>query len=65
MEGWVIAVIVVAIILAIAIAILISNIKVIGQTEKGIVEHFGAYKKTWGTGIHILVPWSSPRITSR
>ncbi|MBO4540959.1 MAG: SPFH/Band 7/PHB domain protein [Bacilli bacterium] len=57
MEGWVIAIIVVAVVLFIALIITLSNIKVIGQTEKGIVEHFGAYKKTWGTGIHVLVPF--------
>jgi len=41
----------------ILLIVLISCVKIIKQTEKGIVERLGGYHKTWGTGIHMLVPF--------
>ena len=37
--------------------IFFSSIRIIGQTEKGIVERFGAYRTTWDTGFHLKVPF--------
>lgn len=56
-QGGIIALIIVGVLLIIAIVIFVANIKVIGQTEKGIIERLGAYHTTWGTGIHIKMPF--------
>lgn len=37
--------------------LVISNIKIVKQTEKVIVERLGAYRTTWGVGIHMLLPF--------
>jgi regulator of protease activity HflC (stomatin/prohibitin superfamily) len=58
MEPWGIALLVVGLsILAIAIIVILTNVKVIGQTEKGIIEHLGSYKTTWDTGMHMMIPF--------
>ena len=41
----------------ILLLILICNIKIVKQTEKIIVERLGAYRTTWGVGIHMLLPF--------
>ena len=55
------ALIPVIIILSVAVfillIILIANIKIVKQTEKIIVERLGAYRTTWGVGIHMLLPF--------
>lgn len=40
-----------------ALLILISNIKVVPQAHAYIVERLGAYRETWNTGLHFLVPF--------
>ncbi len=45
------------IILAILFLIIITNVKVVPQATTKIIERFGAYHKTWDTGIHIKVPF--------
>ena len=45
------------IILAIIFLIIITNVKVVPQATTKIIERFGAYHKTWDTGIHIKVPF--------
>ena len=58
MPPFVIAIIVViSSLVFIGLILILSNVKVIAQTEKGIVEHLGSYKTTWDTGIHILTPF--------
>lgn len=37
--------------------ILISGIRVVNQTEKYIIERMGAFYKTWGVGVHWLIPF--------
>ncbi len=37
--------------------ILFKCIKVVKQAEKVVIERLGAYYKTWGVGIHFLVPF--------
>ncbi|MEE3298788.1 MAG: stomatin-like protein [Candidatus Enteromonas sp.] len=56
-NGGVIAAIIIGVIVFIGIIILISCVKVTGQTEKIIVERLGAYHTTWGTGIHLKAPF--------
>ena len=55
--GGEIAIIVISAVVAIILVIIVSRIKVVRQTEKIVVERLGAYHKTWGTGIHMLVPF--------
>jgi len=57
MEPLGIAILVISIVVFVVFIILISCIKIIRQTEKGVVERLGAYHKTWNTGIHMLVPF--------
>ena len=37
--------------------IIIANIKIVPQANAYVVERLGAYKSTWGTGIHWKVPF--------
>ena len=46
-----------AIIIVLAVALLISNIRVVQQAKAYVVERLGAYKTTWGVGIHVKVPF--------
>ena len=53
-----IALIIVAVVVALILFIIfICNIKIVKQTEKFIVERLGAYRTTWGVGIHMLLPF--------
>ena len=58
MPAGIIALIVILSVIAfILFIIIISNIKIVKQTEKIIVERLGAYRTTWGVGIHMLLPF--------
>lgn len=48
---------VLAIILGILAILVISGIRIVTQTKKYVVERLGAYHKTWGVGIHWLIPF--------
>ena len=39
------------------LVILICNIRIVKQTDKYIVERLGAYRTTWGVGIHMMLPF--------
>mgnify|MGYP005749553973 FL=1 len=52
-----IGLIVFVILLIIAILVIISNIKVVPQAYAYVIERFGAYKGTWGTGLHFKIPF--------
>lgn len=39
------------------IIILICSIRVVKQTDKYIIERLGGFYKTWGVGIHFLLPF--------
>ena len=64
MQGYQIAIIVVCVVLVIALLVVISNIRVIHQTDKAIVERMGAFHAAWGVGIHFLIPFVD-KITHR
>lgn len=57
MSSGAIAAIVLSCVAVILIIILICNVKIVKQTDKYIVERLGAYKTTWGVGIHFLLPF--------
>ena len=45
------------IIVVILLIIVISNVRIVPQTQAYIIERLGKYCKTWGTGIHMLIPF--------
>ena len=48
----------VALVLVVVILVLlIMNIRIVQQAKAYVVERLGAYKATWGVGIHVLVPF--------
>ena len=49
--------IILSVLIFIFILIIICNIKIVKQTEKVIVERLGAYRTTWGVGMHMLMPF--------
>ena len=56
-EGAIVVLIILGIVLLIAIIIAIASVKIVRQSESAIIERLGRYYKTWGTGIHFLVPF--------
>ena len=50
-------IIITSVVVFILLIILIANIKIVKQTEKIIVERLGAYRTTWGVGLHMLLPF--------
>lgn len=47
----------IAIIVLIVVIALIAGIKIVPQAKAYVIERFGAYEKTWETGLHILIPF--------
>lgn len=41
----------------ILLVLIMSNIKIVPQAHAVVVERFGAYFCTWGTGIHVKIPF--------
>lgn len=37
--------------------VLVSLVKVVNQSEAYVIERLGAYQETWGTGLHLLLPF--------
>ena len=52
-----IAALVIAAIAIVILLIVIKGIKIVPQTQAYVVERLGKYYKTWGTGVHFLVPF--------
>ena len=49
--------IVIAVILLIVLIAIISNVKIVPQANAYVVERLGAYHSTWGTGLHVKIPF--------
>ena len=49
--------IVLVVILAVIFLLLVTNIRVVQQAKAVVIERLGAYSKTWGTGLHIKLPF--------
>lgn len=45
------------ILLVIVILILVANVKVVPQAHAYVIERLGAYRATWDTGLHFMVPF--------
>lgn len=50
-------IIIIAALLILVILIAIANIKVVPQANAYVLERLGAYRCTWGTGLHIKIPF--------
>ena len=48
---------VILIIVLVLLVIIISNIKIVPQSYVYVVERLGAYHASWGTGLHIKIPF--------
>ena len=48
---------IIAVIAVIVLIIIVRNIKVVPQAHAYVVERLGAYHQTWGTGLHLKVPF--------
>lgn len=57
MQPWEILLIVLSIVIFILIIIIISNVRIVRQTQKFVIERLGAYHGTWGVGLHFLFPF--------
>lgn len=44
--------------------VIVSNIRIVPQSQSFVIERLGAYKESWSTGLHIKVPFIE-RIASR
>ena len=55
--GAVVVIVVLCIIAVVILAYLISRIKIVRQTNKVVVERFGAFHNVWGVGIKFLWPF--------
>lgn len=55
--GIIALIVVICIIVFLLIIILVSSIRIVKQTNKYVIERFGAYIKTWSVGIHFLIPF--------
>lgn len=38
------------------LGILLKNVRIVSQSEEYVIQRLGAYKTTWGTGIHVKIP---------
>lgn len=45
------------ILIVIVILILVANVKVVPQAHAYVIERLGAYRTTWDTGLHFMVPF--------
>ncbi len=57
LPAYAIVLIILACLFVLLILILLANVKIISQTEKGIVERLGSFRTVWDTGIHFKVPF--------
>jgi regulator of protease activity HflC (stomatin/prohibitin superfamily) len=49
--------IIIAVIAIAVIVVIVRNIKIVPQAHAFVIERLGAYHQTWGTGLHIKVPF--------
>ena len=54
MEPGLVALIIIGIIV---ILVIVANIKVVPQANAYVIERFGAFFRTWSTGIHVKIPF--------
>ena len=50
-------IVIMCVVVFVLLLIMICNIRIVKQTDKFIVERLGAYRTTWGVGIHMMLPF--------
>ena len=53
-----IEIIVILVLLIILLLIIICHIKIVPQAQAYVMERLGAYHSTWGTGLHVKIPFA-------
>ena len=53
----IVSLIIIAVIALIVVIIIARNIKIVPQAHAFVIERLGAYYQTWGTGLHLKVPF--------
>ena len=53
----ILSLIIIAIIALLVIIVIARNIKIVPQAHAFVIERLGAYYQTWGTGLHLKVPF--------
>ena len=53
----VVLIVILSVVAFILLLIVVCNIRIVKQTDKYIIERLGAYRTTWGVGIHMLLPF--------
>lgn len=57
LEIGTVGIVVIIVLLALILVLIASSIKIVPQANAYVVEKFGGYHATWGTGIHFLIPF--------
>jgi regulator of protease activity HflC (stomatin/prohibitin superfamily) len=42
---------------AFVLVVIIANVRIVSQSNAFVIERLGAYNSTWGTGIHVKIPF--------
>lgn len=53
----VVLIVILSVVAFILLLIVVCSIRIVKQTDKYIIERLGAYRTTWGVGIHMLLPF--------
>ena len=48
---------IIPIIILLVIVFLVTNIRIVQQAKAMVIERLGAYKTTWGVGLHFKIPF--------
>ena len=48
---------IIPILVLLVIILIVANIKIVPQTNAIVVERLGSYHTTWGTGLHVKIPF--------
>ena len=46
-----------AVIIFILLALIFANVRIVPQAHEYVIEFLGKYKKTWGAGLHVKIPF--------
>ena len=46
------------VILILLVGIIVRNVRIVPQQHEYVIEFLGKYRKTWGAGLHIKIPFS-------
>ena len=49
--------IIIGVLVLVLILVLVTNIRIVQQAKAVVVERLGAYKATWGVGLHFKIPF--------